>query len=76
MPERFHPISGLTICIPEHLDVVVSEISELLKVEVLHRSEILVNNKTNNLCSRFITNKGTLRPKNVWKIKHIGIVDY
>ena len=50
--------------------------STLLGLEVLDGNNLLVNNLTNHLWNRIITNKDPLRFEDMWKIKFIRKGDY
>ena len=76
MAELMLPNLDLHLKIPVILDVVDIEIPPLLGKDVLNGNILLVDNVTNRLWSRIITNKDSLRFEDMWKIKLISNAGY
>ena len=60
-----------TLDIPVILDVLDVEIPVLLVLDILDGNNVPVDNVTDHLWNRLITNKDPLRFENIWKIKLI-----
>ena len=68
MVQLIFPTSGYIHETPIILDFVDVEIPELLGLDFLDGNNILIDNITNHLWSRIITNKDPLIFEDVWKI--------
>ena len=76
MVKLFLPKSGSIIGIPVTLEVVDVEIPPLLGLDVLYENNLLVDNITNHILSRIVTNKDPVGFEVIWKIRLIKKGDH